>query len=386
MDDRSRRHSKIVREIVDFSEIFETFALNGKPIFSDAVDTACICFNMEGTPIAFVWGKEFFDSCSDYKAKFILCHEMLHIFLHHGKRGIGLTNREKANVAMDLSINHLLIDEFGFNRSLIEGWESYCWRDTVFINFVPPLPAFESYYALDDALFKPGFFGMDVHDFLNGLTDEEIEKAIDEARKKMREQLPAAGSESAYIQNEIEIEKIKKPKFDKLVKNITSSVIQRKKFSQTSWSSLNRRLCEVCPDLPTTNNMHERKCAQKWKLAFFVDNSGSCGSYLKRFCKTAASLNDKIFEVEVYSFDTVVHKIEKIDGKYKVTGGGGTDFDCIGQKVEETNPDIVFVLTDGYAGDFIPKVPKKYFWFLTECGSEAAIRRAGKIHKLSQYE
>jgi predicted metal-dependent peptidase len=100
----------------------------------------------------------------------------------------------------------------------------------------------------------------------------------------------------------------------------------------------------------------------------------------------AASLNPEVFEVEVYSFDTRAYKIPKINNSYRILGGGGTDFNCIEKSVEQDNPDVVFVVTDGFASSFVPKDKKKYFWFLVEGGSEAAIRGAGKIHRLSQFE
>ena len=385
---RVERHKKIVDTIVDFSEIFETFARNGRPIFSDTVPTACICFNVEGIPIGFVWGKDFFDTCSDYKAKFILCHEMLHIFLGHGIRRDGLSDHRKANIAMDISINHLLVDEFGFNRGLIEEWEDLCWRDTVFNKNIPKLPCFENYYELDSSNFKDGFNSLDDHEFLGGGTQEpeELKEWLDELRKKLKGSIPSHGNGLSDLLSEEEVKITKRPKFEKLVKKISASFIQKKKLKLSSWTSIDRRLCEVAPDIPAIDKKHERRCKSKYKCAFFIDNSGSCGEYLKRFCESAGSLNAEIFEVCVYSFDTRVLKVEKVNQKYRVYGGGGTNFECIGAKVEETNPDIVFILTDGFASSFHPKNKNKYFWFLTENGSQSAIKSAGTINRLSQFE
>jgi predicted metal-dependent peptidase len=385
---REERHRKIVEKIVDFGEIFETFALNGRPIFSDMVPTACVCFNTEGNCIGFVWGKDFFDSCSDYTARFILCHEMLHIFLKHGVRGHGLENKWKLNVAMDLSINHLLIDEFGFIRGKLDNWETLCWRDKVFNKFVPALSTFEGYYAIDDSFFNKGFKSIDDHNFQfnEDDLDDETKRVLDKLRKKMARDFPSQGDEVGHIESEFTVEKIKKPKFETLVKKITASAIEKKKKLSSSWTTLDRRLCEVAPDIPTTNKNHERICRAKWKCAFFIDNSGSCEDYAERFCRVAGSLDLKVFDVDVFSFDTGVHKIEINDGKYRVTGGGGTCFNCIGKKVDEINPDLVFVVTDGEANTFAPVNKKKYFWFLTENGTEVSIRNAGKRFRLSQFE
>lgn len=386
---REQRHSKIVEEIVDFSEIFDTFAANGRPIFSDSIPTACICFNINGAPLAFVWGKQFFDSCSDYKAKFILCHEMLHIFLNHGRRRGELTNSGKLNVCMDLSINHLLIDEFGFDRSLIEEWEQLCWRDTVFTINIDKKPSFESYYALHDDIFKPEFSSIDSHDFL-GIEEESLSEEMKELLKKMREKtaecLPSYGNIGGNSEKDVEIIKSKKPKFETLVRKIAASTIESKRKKQSSWTTLDRRLCEVAPDIPAIDDRHERKCRVKHKCAFFIDNSGSCSEYLERFCKAAGSLNPKVFDISVYSFDTRVSEVQQVNKRYRVRGGGGTCFNCIGKKVEETKPDVVFVVTDGYAPNFCPQDKRKYFWFLVDGGTRNFIKSAGTIYRLSQFE
>jgi len=390
METRHERHKRIVAEIIDFSEIFETFATGAGPIFLDTIPTACITFNKEGNSIGFCWGKDFFDSCSDYKARFVLCHEMLHIFLRHGRRMTGLTNHNKFNICADISINHLLVDEFGFVRANIEGWKELCWRDTVFNRPVAKMSTFEGYYALDDSFFKEGYTSLDHHVF-----PKEEEKELSEEQKEFIDDLgkklgmtfpPSQGDEPGFLQKEFKVERVKKPKFDSLVKKITASLIEKKKENISSWITLDRRLCEVAPDLPAENKNHERVCRKRFKCAFFIDNSGSCADYTERFCKAAASLNEKVFEVDVYSFDTRVLKVDKIDGKYKVRGGGGTCFNCIEREVNKINPDIVFVVTDGFASSIEPKDKKKYFWFLTEDGTETAIRNAGKRYRLSQYE
>lgn len=289
---------------------------------------------------------------------------------------------------MDISINHLLIDEFGFSRSLIEEWEDLCWRDTVFETRIDKLPCFENYYALHDDIFKPEFSSIDSHDFLGsaeGLSDE-IKKLIGDLGRKLGEGLKGCGEASAAQEHDVQVETRHKPRFEQVIKKIAASSIDRKRRKQSSWTTLDRRLCYAAPDIPAVDDRHERKCRGKHTCAFFIDNSGSCSMFLERFCAVAASLNPKVFEVSVYSFDTVVRPVQKIRNSYKVWGGGGTSFDCIGKKVEETNPDVVFVVTDGFAGSFSPADSKKYFWFLTEPGSQAALKQAGTIHRLSHFE
>jgi hypothetical protein len=71
-------------------------------------------------------------------------------------------------------------------------------------------------------------------------------------------------------------------------------------------------------------------------------------------------------ELEMYTFDTQVYDIE--DGTYR--GGGGTDFQCIIDHVEalEEEPDVVIILTDGYAPEVCPPWSDKIIWLITPGG------------------
>jgi hypothetical protein len=72
-------------------------------------------------------------------------------------------------------------------------------------------------------------------------------------------------------------------------------------------------------------------------------------------------------QIEMFTFDTEVYTIE--NGEYR--GGGGTDFQCIVDHVEqlEDEPDVVIILTDGYALEVHPVWGDKIIWLITPGGN-----------------
>lgn len=392
---REERFDKILMDLMEFDEIFADFGRMGRCIFVDDpnIPTACIAYNSQGDEMGFYWNPNFFDSCSDYKNAFILCHEMLHIFLKHGKRGMGL-DPDRSNITMDISINHMLVDAFGFQRPLIEGWENLCWRDTVYNIKIPPMPSFEGYYNVEDQYFISGFTSLDVHTFLP-LADEDEDKGIllpEVFLDKIAETLariPSQSSEEGDFTEKIVVpNRKKKPKWEIIVRNAIKSVVEKKKVFGDTWASINRRLCDVCPDLPVNKRIEDRPNKAKYLCHFYIDNSGSCCDYIERFANCANSLDEKVFDAKVFTFDTRVYEIKKENGAYVVRGGGGTVFQCVVNHVEsaEREPDVIFVLTDGYAEPVFTKKPKKWNWLITECGSIQCLKQAGKTWPLSQFE
>lgn len=95
-------------------------------------------------------------------------------------------------------------------------------------------------------------------------------------------------------------------------------------------------------------------------IAVFIDMSGSISdaqgrdfvSEIKGIMETFDS-----FKIYVASFDTDVYNVQQYDSdsledirEYQLTGGGGTDFDCIFKylKDQEIEPKKLVVFTDGY--------------------------------------
>ena len=124
----------------------------GKPVFSDQIDTAAVKFNKHGQFIEFIFNKKFYDSLDLKNKLFVICHEALHLILNHGLRGKDSNNRTAANASMDVVVNHLLVNKFGFIREKIKDQDKYCWVDTLFKNKknISSDESFEFYYNLFD--------------------------------------------------------------------------------------------------------------------------------------------------------------------------------------------------------------------------------------------
>jgi hypothetical protein len=126
----------------------------------------------------------------------------------------------------------------------------------------------------------------------------------------------------------------------------------------------------------------------KIDVYFFMDTSGSC-LYLKdRFFQAARSLDPKRFNIRLFCFDTVVHETT-IESR-KIYGGGGTCFRIIEnfiqqQKKDGSYPDAVWVITDGYGTNVSPEKPDRWYWFVSDFGTEHYIPQKSKRFLLKDF-
>jgi predicted metal-dependent peptidase len=219
----------IADSLQDKHVIFHKFWEMGKPGFSDKIPTAGVIFNKEGEGMIFEFNPKFWNYLDDYSRRFVICHEMLHLILNHGVRmkGVRKSNRQAVNVCLDIVVNHLLVNKFGFNRHKIKGFEKdmlpegaephgdyrdFCWVDTVFDpkrhpemletlkgRIPPDNKSFEYYYNL--LPITPGGgggegdsgegqgLGSDSFDDHDGLKDTEaLKEIIEELNEDMTEE------------------------------------------------------------------------------------------------------------------------------------------------------------------------------------------------------
>lgn len=148
-----------------------------------------------------------------------------------------------------------------------------------------------------------------------------------------------------------------KPKlnYKNILKNFKSSIISTE--TSTSRMRPNRRYGFGFPG---------KKREYTTKVAFFVDVSGSMSD---QDLNKGFSIINQIFkygisEVDVFQFDTEIKnekplKLRKAQKEFKVIGRGGTDFQCIFDKVNKcTEYDGIIIYTDGYANR--PKLVKGF--------------------------
>ena len=97
-----------------------------------SMPTAGILFDKKsGEGMQFLINPNFWAKLNDHSKAFVIGHEILHVYLDHGRRSLAL-DRNLANLAQDIVINHQLVDIFGFKREDLTFGDSYCWRDTMF--------------------------------------------------------------------------------------------------------------------------------------------------------------------------------------------------------------------------------------------------------------
>lgn len=111
----------------------------------------------------------------------------------------------------------------------------------------------------------------------------------------------------------------------------------------------------------------------EWEVAVFFDASGSIsGPLIERMTALMGTVPNA--RVTWHSFDTEVYDLGVTQDGYgeikPINGGGGTDFAPIYEKVAslEEEPDMVIVVTDGYAAKVVPADTHKYLWLVTAGG------------------
>jgi hypothetical protein len=401
------------------------------PVFIKGTGTAYVAFDKENRMIKFAIDPDFWESLDRQTKLFVVSHECLHIILNHGIRAkdIDPALRKVANVAMDVVVNHMLIDQFGFHRAMIKNQENLCWVDTVFRD--EPVAAgqgFETYYNLlksgMDINMLPSL--LDIHDFLNdirqddsdGPLDDEMQKAIadklgkslsDSEIKDFIEKIGKIPNPGGGIVGEPQVpgdlkERIRlksivrKKKWESVIKKWTAYSIGEAEEYQ--WALDHRRFTALAGgdlSFPQLAEI-ESKNFEKIDLMFFLDASGSCWHLKDRFFTAALSLNPKKFNVRMFTRTTEVREIMPDQIKnLKITGGGSDDFSCMERFIQndiktgrlKKYPDAVFHITDGVdcSGVLIaPEKPQNWHWFLIEPFDKRWIPKNSKIYRLSDFE
>lgn len=414
----------IISDMKKYAPLFYQLAISGEPRLTEDIPTAAVTFDREGNFLNFLFNPKFVEKLSWEEIKFVCCHEMLHILLDHGSRTKdNKLNNQINNIAMDIVINHSLIDNFSFLRGDLpfldsqgdaefeekiineKGEEEIVKSKFGGIAFIdrtfkarpsnrPPIKQeknFEYYYnriAEDlDKYEVGGVFGgpnggsLDDHSQLPSMSEQELEDLITESnggdRKAAKEILDKikkcqqAGTEIGqdtltakftYVQ--------KKRKWESLVANIRKTKIRMGEGENYQWSKIDRRTTTLDSQFLLPSNNIVDDLTKKWDLWLFQDVSGSCVSLYERFIKAARSIPTDVFNVKFHVFDTQVKQVDL--SKNSHPGGGGTCFaaieDYIQKQTKKTGcryPRLIFIITDGAGTRVNPKYPKNWLWFLS---------------------
>jgi predicted metal-dependent peptidase len=415
-----------IEEKIDFAKklqnhhyFFRAFWDIGHPVFGefDDLDTAAIFFDTEGESIQLKINTSFWNSLNDNSKLFLICHEMCHIVLQHGKRFrqyINTSDFQIVNYAADVVINEMLCKSFKFQRDELDDRLSKkgCWYDTVFPNQNFKRDESTEYYF---NLLKQSSPPQDLQSFdVHIVHSEEIDKSIEDVLKDndvfeafKDDNIPncnkefvtkiekdfGIGSQSGSM-HDITYKKSKKKKWETVIKQWELKNKKDNIFSEERWERLNPRYSGIINEhihLPTNNNiLTEVNENDKISVFFFLDTSGSCISLAGRFFSAAHSLDPKKFDIRLFCFDTSV--VETSLETKKIYGGGGTAFNIMENQIQsiikkerKKYPKAVFVITDGYGTSITPEKPKNWYWFLTG-NYRYYIPKESKVFLLSDFE
>ncbi len=401
----------IARDLEIHHAVFAKIWNVGKPRFTDKIPTAAVTFDKEGNHLDFQFNPEFWETLKPYERNFIISHECLHIMLHHGLR-LKELNKDIGNVAADVVINEMLLSGFGFDRTKLE-WvgPNGRWMDTVFKDVkltVEENRSMEYYYNIlkkecveqikqslaggEGKGFKivddhEGMKGMDTTDLedvlgdvLDGMNDiekESLNKAFEDGNvQEQKECSKIAGSMPGNLEITVKVGFVKKKKkWETVIKRWANRFIRDTDKDHEQWARVNRRFVGITSTmsnmfLPSEMEIDEKEeIKRRIKVWFFQDTSGSCSHLAERFFKAAKSLDKNRFEVEMYCLDTQCYKTSLESGK--LYGFGGTSFSILEDEIWNhckgdirNYPKAIFVITDGYGDQIIPRKPKNWYWFL----------------------
>jgi len=383
---------QICYALMDHHSLFYKLGEMGKPILTDKIPTACVTFDKQGNYFNFLFNPDLWNNSTFYEKMFIVCHEALHIILNHGRRFKDSSNMQLSNIAIDIVVNHALVNRFGFVREQITKHEELCWIDTIFkSNKINGLNISDDenaeYYLnlliknakkininaslVDEHNFED--FNDEIFDSLNKeLTDDEknsLKKFIDKQDESCKKAGSALGGRLHFAEN-VQI-KVKK-KWESVIEKWARFVLTNADTNLEQWAKKHRRFTMLDENLflPCECEIEDLVFdKKKLNVYFFLDTSGSCWNLKDRFFAAASSLPIKQFDVKLFCFDTVVYETD-LKSK-KLSGGGGTKFDILEQHIQNmintqgvSYPDAIFVITDLYGNAIKPAKPERWHWFV----------------------
>lgn len=404
---------EISRELEDHHAIFYELWQMGRPLFTDEIATAAVRFAESGEFVEFMFNPEYWNNLTPYERLFVISHECLHVILNHGVRTTQNDNTHRINTALDIVVNHLLVNSFGFNRKRIRDEDVLCWTDTIFkddpkVSEIPTNESYEYYYQKIPEVMTIEVYIVDDHskltkdvskviDKLNSrLTPEEketlkdvIEKHYAQGKKDENEK----GGSGCGSWSFVNVKPVAaKRKWETVILKWSLKYMRDGLDEHEQWARIARRFELLPQDIFLPSEMEdESKDFDRIPVHLYMDTSGSCVKYKERFFRAALSLPMDRFLVRLFCFDTRVEETT-LDSK-KIYGGGGTAFDIIEHNIQKVikrekteYPEGVFLITDGMGSPVMPQHSERWHWFLTRRASTNYIPKESKTYKLDDFE
>lgn len=441
MDLAQEDYFHLSRCLENCHNLFYTMWNLGVPIFKNNISTAAIVFGKEGETLQFVFNPDYWERLTEYERIFVICHECLHVILHHGWRtkDVEEADRQISNVGLDIVVNHTLVDHFFFDRSKLTMDKELCWVDTVFPGTdVLVGDTFEYYFNLlrrakqtanlpvfsggspgdgqaglklpdDHDALREGDWDDLIGDLSDGLSEEDkdsVREVIHEhyemtpleqterllERGEDGENGDLAGTGSTGLWKFIKVEKVKrKRKWESVIKEWSRRYDRLEFYDVEQWARINRRFAMIGNELMLPTEMEqEYELDGKIDVWFYQDTSGSCEMFKDRFFAAAMSLNPKRFEMRLFCFDTAVYETS-LESR-QVRGFGGTAYQPLEAEIQRQitadhlkYPRAIFVITDGEGTPIKPQFPERWYFFLTrDCLTY--IPPEAKVFMLADFE
>jgi len=396
--------SKTSKDLMLKEPYYGFFLLMLHKAWSDTVPTACVSKN--GINFQLTIGEKFWTDLSEEHRLGLLKHELLHIAFQHLTTFTMFSDKQMANIAMDMEINQYIdghwlpkggisIDDYDdLNLDRRAGSRYY----------------YEKLKQAQDKKKQQGSCGDDNMDkLLDGMEGGQMTVTLDahgnvkdvnipdhqweefenmpEAEKKLIEKqvqrvlteakeqtIKKRGFVPGEIESVIKLDEIVPPKFNwkNYIKRFTG--ISTKIFTRKLRRKENKRYSDN-PGL---------KIKMRQNMLVGIDTSGSvCDDELKEFINEIHHLYKAGVDITIVQCDTKIQSIKKYDGKFEleVSGRGGTYFDPVLEHFEQNRQFTSLIyFTDGEATANI-KPRKPVLWVLSE-RSEFNDRLPGKQIRL----
>lgn len=344
------RHHSVFDKLVEFSDIE----------FDDKIPTAGIKFDKKGKWLSFKFNPDFYEQLTHQERQFVFCHEALHVILNHGHRFAKMPSWEKANIAGDICINEMLLNNFGFKKNQLPTLaDMMVTLEAVFgpdHDVASDLSMEEYYEMLPDGIENrmPDFHEIGEDDEPQNAGEgsgEDISKEVGEIMKDIADDLSQDDMRSfqAGTGDDIPVN-IRRAISVKKLRDWYEIVDQYSLYGgdrgRTDWRRSPRRLAGMAGNfiLPTKNRPDKRKAV----IWLYLDTSGSCDPLIEPFFYASDTFPENRFLVHKFGFTTNVYDIRD----KKSLRSGGTSFEAVARHAsnrisQEGEPDAVIVFTDG---------------------------------------
>lgn len=305
---------------------------------------------------AIFFNRDFFTPLSIKQVEFVIAHEILHNVFDHMSRVEG-RDRQIWNIAADYCVNGQIVrDRIGehnidgikiFHDPKYYGMSSEQVYDDIFEKYDE-----EQLNQIGQLLDEHIDWGKDGKDGQPKYSKEELKQIRDEMREATMQAAQAAGAGNVPASIQRMIKELTEPKMN--WREIIRQQIQSTIKNDYSFMRPNRKGWHMNAILPGTN------FDETIDICVAIDMSGSIGDeQAKDFLTEIKGIMQeyKDFNLKLWCFDTQVYNEASFNGytadefdEYQVMGGGGTEFMCNWEYMEEHDiqPKKFIMFTDGY--------------------------------------